>query len=306
MDPISAIGAASDALSSLGSISSAFAARNKKFERGENYLEKVIIEKGHISKQDEEIAAKLFLIPSSRRKIKNVAKIIKKADSLYESLTSKSEEPHLPDDEWMDYFLDKSSLISNESVQNIWSAILAGECGKRDSSVSKVMLDRLALLDDISAQSFGALCEFVVRADLSSGLGYYIPLYIRDDDLIRLSKEFGLSEEMAVRYQSIRPTEKEMELLQEIGLIHFSDLNDEGEIFEITPFSFSIYVQEELVFDGSSIAGNNDYHNYFITGAASFSMIGQSLYEVLKDTLNQDRQLLTSVVTSYYQDFSKG
>ena len=200
----------------------------------------------------------------------------------------------------MEYFLDKSSLISNESVQNIWSAILAGEREKRGSSVSKVMLDRLALLDDISAQSFGALCEFVVRADLSSGLGYYIPLYIRDDDFIRLSRESGLSEGIAARYQSIRPTEKEMELLQEIGLIHFSDLNDEGEIFEIVPFSFSICVQGELVFDGSSIADNNEYHNYFITGVASFFMIGQSLYEVPKDTFDQDRQLLISIVASCY------
>lgn len=61
----------------------------------------------------------------------------------------------------MEYFLDKSSLISNESVQNIWSAILAGEREKRGSSVSKVMLDRLALLDDISAQSFGALLNLL-------------------------------------------------------------------------------------------------------------------------------------------------
>ncbi len=291
--------------SSEGPISSAIAARNKRYEYSDNYLANALIEKGRITKEDEEIAAKLYLIPSMRRRVRNYAKVIEKADKLFETNLEESKEPVLPSEDWMDYFMDKSSLISEEEIQNIWAAILAGKCKQEGSGVSKVMLDRLALLDATSAENFGMLCELVVRTDLSSGSSYYIPLYIRDDDLAKFISKGLLSFEEACTYQARRPSEDEMELLQEIGLIYFADLNDEGEIFQIEPFTFSVQINGSNIFNGTSFSEEDkEYHQFFITGCARFTMIGQALYEAIKGLFSQDEKMLVAIVKAYYRNFA--
>lgn len=62
--------------------------------------------------------------------------------------------------DWLVDFFDKSRIVSDEEMQNLWSAVLAGEANK-PGSYSKRTLHLMASLDKKDAELFTKLCRFV-------------------------------------------------------------------------------------------------------------------------------------------------
>jgi hypothetical protein len=62
--------------------------------------------------------------------------------------------------DWLVDFFDKSRIVSDEEMQNLWSAILAGEAN-RPGSYSKRTLHLMASLDKKDAVLFTKLCGFI-------------------------------------------------------------------------------------------------------------------------------------------------
>jgi hypothetical protein len=64
--------------------------------------------------------------------------------------------------DWLAAFSQKSRLVSDEQLQQIWSRILASEANTA-GSVSKRTLSLLADMDKSDAEAFTKLCAFVIR-----------------------------------------------------------------------------------------------------------------------------------------------
>lgn len=62
-------------------------------------------------------------------------------------------------DDWITNFFDKSRIVSDEQMQNLWASVLAGEAN-RPGSYSKRTVNLLGDLDKRDAEAFVALCRF--------------------------------------------------------------------------------------------------------------------------------------------------
>ncbi len=89
-------------------------------------------------------------------KQENIENITKKAIPLLEEGAN----PSGIEKDWMVDFFDKSRIVSDEEMQTLWSAILAGEAN-RPGSYSKRTIHLMASLDKKDAVLFTKLCGFV-------------------------------------------------------------------------------------------------------------------------------------------------
>jgi hypothetical protein len=98
-----------------------------------------------------------------------------------ESITNKAI-PHLKDSakpeeievDWLSNFFDKSRLISDQEMQELWAKMLAQE-GNSPQSVTKRTIALLASMDKKDAELFTKFCSFVWN------FGGLIPLVYNDD-----------------------------------------------------------------------------------------------------------------------------
>ena len=230
------ISSSSDALTTVdGIITSIYKSHMRKYERADSYLETVILEKGFASDKDVETAARLYGIPMLHKKYRNIAKTLNKADALCKKRIQETKEKVTDvDDDWLTYFMERVSIVSEESIQSIFACILTQECCE-SGSMRKVMMDRLALLDRKSARLFSILCQLTYSVEVNDGRIYYVPLYLRDNILVELVKNKAtlFAEDQAIEYQNIlaegldsdcqlEDLESELDMLQEIGLINIS------------------------------------------------------------------------------------
>lgn len=70
--------------------------------------------------------------------------------------------PKLVDNDWIDYFYDKSKYSSNEEMQNIWAQILAGNFNK-PNSVARSVIHTVSIIDEKCAKTFSQLLNFIVE-----------------------------------------------------------------------------------------------------------------------------------------------
>lgn len=70
--------------------------------------------------------------------------------------------PNKIDDDWLASFMDKARLVNSESLQAIWSRILAQECNE-SQSIPKHLLDILSYISPAQAYKFNLLCQFSVQ-----------------------------------------------------------------------------------------------------------------------------------------------
>lgn len=293
----SIISSSSDAfMSTNGVISAIFNSHMQKYERAEKYLETAILKKGAASDEDIEIAARLYAIPMLRKKYKNIAKTLNKADSLCKKrIQETGEEVTDVDDDWIMYFMDRASNISEEGIQSIFACILTQECCKR-GSIRKVMIDRLALLDKKSARLFATLCQLTYDVEVDDKRTYSIPLYLRDDTLLDLvrNEAVDFSEEQAIDYQRflsldglgadslLADIESELDILHEIGLINLSEDGDEGDIYSAINSIFSFRIGAKKV-GRLSLYDKELMISYICTGNLTYTKMGLDLYNSLKD-----------------------
>jgi Protein of unknown function (DUF2806) len=69
-------------------------------------------------------------------------------------------EPEKIENDWLSHFFDRCRLISDDEMQTMWAAMLAGEAN-RPGSFSKRTIDLVATLDKTDAELFTKFCTFV-------------------------------------------------------------------------------------------------------------------------------------------------
>jgi len=118
-------------------------------------------------------------------------------------LLDEKADPTKVEDDWIANFFDKSKLISDSDMQNLWSRILAGEANA-PGSFSKRSVNYLSSLDKSDAQLFTNLCTFGWQ------IGKIIPLVYDLDDEV---------------YERHDITTNSLRHLNDIGLIQFDNTN---------------------------------------------------------------------------------
>lgn len=146
------------------------------------------------------------------------------------------------DEDWLTYFFNYAQNISDETVQRIWARILAEHCNG-DTSIKRILIHTLSLLDSESAIAFGNLCKITFECPIKNiyqhfgtkFLSKYIPLVI-DPKISGLYLALSESAPEDARYKSALeytqciPSPASLTLLQEIGLIDLPEKR--GENFE--------------------------------------------------------------------------
>ena len=84
----------------------------------------------------------------------------------YKALKGLTEDaqPDQMDNDWITDFFDKSRLISDEQMQELWAKILAGEANN-PGSYSKRVVAAVSTLSKSEAQSFNTMCSFAWAID---------------------------------------------------------------------------------------------------------------------------------------------
>lgn len=179
------------------------------------------------------------------RKQKNIEDITRKAlPQLKESA-----EPEKVEEDWIANFFDKSRLISNDEMQNLWARILAGEANT-PGSYSKRTIDLLSTLDRGDANLFTHLCGF------GWNVGNVVPLI------------FDVQNEIYTK-QGI--TFNTLSHLDSIGLIQFDNLAGYRRLK--LPKKFSVHYYGKPV----KLEMPNDSGNSLELGKVLLTKIGQEL-----------------------------
>ena len=124
--------------------------------RAETRVEVQKIEaRGAIEIQDVRQRAAMRWIAEETRRQQNIEAITGKTIPML----NPAAEPDKLDDDWLVNFFDKSRLVSDDDMQNLWAKILAGEANK-PGSYSKRVVAAVSTLSKSEAGSFNILCSF--------------------------------------------------------------------------------------------------------------------------------------------------
>mgnify|MGYP000955842643 CR=1 FL=1 len=149
----------------------------------------------------------------------NMEEITKKALPQLES----GSDPSRVEDDWVTNFFDKSRIISDKDMQDLWARVLAGEANS-PGTYSKRTVNFLGDLDKKDAELFLALCRF------GWFVGNFTPLIFDVND--KIYKDNGLNFGTLTHLDSI-------------GLIQFNNIS--GFIRTGLPKTFSVsYCGEPL------------------------------------------------------------
>lgn len=267
----------------VGKTTDFFAYLREPTTKAEQILCKSLLENKELKEDDIDAAAAQLLVRKWVKRIKNNKKIIEKANRKFDELLKNASKDQIRvnkiNDDWIDYFLDLTSTISNEAIQDIFARLLLKETID-PGTVTKVMLNRMALLDSVSASSFYALCKLTYTLRIGDE-DRIIPLVFYDTEMYKMMKVTGMKEEEFDEYFELCPSEEELEMLDELGFV------------KVVPHSniYSIYYSEDS--DASFIIGeksktvkgvydNDDEIFSVFTGYAFFTQIGLTLYKALQ------------------------
>lgn len=87
--------------------------------------------------------------------------------------------PEGMDNDWITNFFDKSRIVSDDEMQNLWAKVLAGEANS-PGKFSKRTVNFLSDLDKSDAEKFTSLCAFGLQ------MGDVVPLVFNAEDEIYL------------------------------------------------------------------------------------------------------------------------
>lgn len=276
-----------------------------KYTRSEDYLDQCIRENGVITQDDLDIAARLYLIPQYRKRCRSMAKVIAKANPMCDEYGKKTnKKPKDVDDDWLTYFLDRASLVSDDTVQTLWASIFTYECFE-GGRFRKVMLDKMAQLDRDTATAFGTLCSFTYDLSISDGRDYSIPLYLSDDILLKMINDSSttFSRKDMETYHEVFPTVEQLDLLQEIGLITLSPDYGDADIFGPDAMSFMIDTHQRQ-FSGKSLYDRKHRNYYILTGNATYTRSGLELYHAIKGIFIPNDNL-SNIMNSFLKSMKK-
>lgn len=265
--------------------------------KADEFLAQQASKNGVITEDDLEKAATIYSSFKMKKAYKNIYKAKKKADDLISEKNFDNVE-HL-DEDWFSAFEEHVSNISDESILDLWAAILAGKV-MRIGTFRKIMLNRIALLDAPSVKAFTELCYRTYTLSLSNGQTHKIPFYICDTEFSEMDKfdSSKLTYKEKTDYCSELPSEQELQILEEIGLISL------GEDFETTDFcneenlSFKITINDENIVPFSIIQKGSEYYRTVWNGSVVYTAIGTELYNILS-AFYQPKSYLLPVVKKY-------
>lgn len=224
------------------------------------------------------------------------------------------------EDDWLSYFFNYAQNISDESVQKIWARILAEHCNG-DTSIKRMLIHILSLLDAESAKAFGNLCRITINCpyqyhNMYMQLGNkfvskYVPLVLSPTlyGLNLVLPEDDKKHIATKRYVECIPTPNDLAVLQEIGLIELPEKR--GADFEY-PYNFGLvhrdfsgknnsykraelkeyiieYGDKKYVIEPENINmdeilktdGKGNLPEMIRFGSVKFSTVGETLYNIL-------------------------
>lgn len=157
--------------------------------------------------------------------------------------------PDSIDDDWIVNFFDKSRIVSDDDMQELWSRVLAGEAN-RPGSYSRRTVNFLSDLDKTDAELFSRLCRFAWF------MGYIVPLVFDYND--KFYTEFGI-------------TFDTLNHLESIGFIQFGSLT--SFVRQKLPQNLTItYYGRSL-----QLTMPNSSENTLVIGHVLLTKVGQEL-----------------------------
>lgn len=161
-------------------------------------------------------------------------------------------DPSRMEDDWVTNFFDKSRIVSDGEMQDLWASILAGEANS-PGTYSKRTVNFLGDLDKKDAESFQALCRF------GWIVGNFSPLIFNDND--KIYNDHGIN------FGTLSH-------LDSIGLVQFSTLTGFERISLPKTFTVS-YCGKPL-----SLTMEQDADNKLALGKILLTRVGQELATV--------------------------
>ena len=185
------------------------------------------------------------LIQEEAKRQKNMEDIIDKA----EPHLNAEAKPDSMEDDWLTNFFDKSRIVSDSDMQNLWARVLAGEANA-PGTYSKRTVNLLADFDKSDAELFTKLCGFVWI------IGGVVPLVF--DEQAEIYNQQGIN------FGSLKH-------LEDIGLVQFSDIAEFGQ--RGLPKRFDAYYYGRWL----RLEMHRETDNNLIIGKILFTKIGQEL-----------------------------
>lgn len=127
-----------------------------------------------------------FLEEEGKRQA-NIESITQKALPLLDPESS----PDKMSDDWITNFFDKSRIVSDSEMQQLWSRVLAGEANL-PGSFSRRTVNLIADLEKRNAESFESLCRFGWRHKVLSTFLFPLVVDVRNEIYRKGGLSFGL------------------------------------------------------------------------------------------------------------------
>jgi len=151
---------------------------------------KLIEAKSEIKIKDLQRRAAQRFIEEETKKQLNIEAITQKALPHLEDTAA----PQNMSDDWITNFFDKSRIVSDTDMQQLWSRVLAGEANS-PGKFSKKTVNLLADLDKSDAEAFTRLCGFGWR------IKSFVPLIFKIDD--EIYERHGIDFNILVHLESL-------------------------------------------------------------------------------------------------------
>ena len=166
---------------------------------------------------------------------------------------SDNAEPDKIDDDWVANFFDKSRLVSDDQMQELWAKVLAGE-GNHPGRFSRRTVNLIADLGAKEAELFQALCRFTWVIN-------------RTIEALIFDEQLDIYNRVGINYNSIRQ-------LEALGLVHFEGLA--GVSMKDLPQSISAsYGARQAV-----LSFPNPSDNRLNIGRVLFTQSGMELFRI--------------------------
>ncbi len=193
-------------------------------------------------------AAERWLNEEAQRQANMENILVKSLPEIDESAT-----PENVEDDWITNFFDKSRIVSDDQMQNLWSRVLAGEANS-PGSYAKRTVNFLSDMDKSDAEQFAKLCGFVWN------FGHLVLLI------------FDYQEEI---YQPDINFEV-LNHFDSIGLIQFDNLSGFGYKRNLNPKNFKVFYYGRSL----EIVGGFDSDKDLPLGFALLTAVGRELARI--------------------------
>lgn len=290
-------------MASSGIISKMLEKRYLPEQKANEFLSKQAVNNGCITDDDIEKAALIYGSYKLKKQYINVYKVKKKADCLIQD--KKIEDSISIDEDWFAVFEEYVTKISDDAILDMWAAILAGEV-LRNGTFRKIMLNRFSLLDQPSVKAFTALCNRTFILNASGGKSYQIPFFIGETELEEMAKfnESKLTHEEEQIYRDGLPSESELQILEEIGLISLGEDFEDTDIYAERNTTFSVNVGKNSFTPFSLVRKETEYYHTLWNGSVVFTSIGLQLYNIIGHKYQPNNSLII-VMRKYNQYIRK-